>query len=189
MNKIIYEHAPWATLFEKDDFFTRYKHYLQVIVSSDTEERHLRWSGLVESRVRHLVSKLERMDNLMFAHPYIKGFDKVIHYKTAVEKNDAAHGIIHPPADEQTDGMEDSQEPKTMYTSTFYVGLDIAPRDRKLKLPSNKKRTLATRIHTDWTFIILNQREQKRIASWISIGPRMNLWSLSRRGTNTMNKQ
>lgn len=138
MNKIIFEHAPWAALFAKDDFFSRYKHYLQVIVASDTEERHLRWSGLVESRIRHLVSKLERVDNLLLAHPYIKGFDKVIHYRTAVEKDDAAHGIIHPPADVQADGMEDIQEPpKAIYTSTFYIGLDIPPRDRKLTLLYN----------------------------------------------------
>ena len=80
MDKIMVGRMPWSALFTKDDFFKRYRHYLQVIVSSDTEERHLRWSGLVESRIRHLVTKLERVENLVLAHPYIKGFEKVIHY-------------------------------------------------------------------------------------------------------------
>ncbi|GJJ76201.1 poly(A) polymerase [Entomortierella parvispora] len=142
VNKIIIEHAPWSLLFAKDDFFTSYNHYLQVIVSSDTEERHLRWSGLVESRIRHLVSKLERVENLVLAHPYIKGFDKVIHYRTAVEKDDAAHGVIRQPATEEADGMDDSQEPKTMYTSTFYVGLSIPPREPGTK--TQRQLALAT---------------------------------------------
>ncbi|KAF8954687.1 polynucleotide adenylyltransferase [Entomortierella lignicola] len=127
VNRIMVERVPWSSLFAKDDFFSRYKHYLQVVASSDSEERHLRWSGFVESRIRHLVTKLERVENLNLAHPYIKGFSRVINYKTAAEKDDAAHGITHvSPKDQAEPATEDM---KTMYTSTYYIGLCIPARE------------------------------------------------------------
>ncbi|KAG0307835.1 polynucleotide adenylyltransferase [Dissophora globulifera] len=130
VSRIMVERTPWSTLFVKDDFFSRYRHYLQVIASSDTEERHLRWSGFVESRIRHLVTKLERVDNLVLAHPYIKGFSKVIQYKTAAEKEDAAHGIVHNAgaSADPVDTKDDSSESETMYTSVYYIGLCIPAR-------------------------------------------------------------
>ncbi|KAF9097930.1 polynucleotide adenylyltransferase [Mortierella sp. AD031] len=133
VNKIMVERAPWSTLFVKDDFFSRYRHYLQVIASSDSEERHLTWSGLVESRIRHLVAKLERIDNLVLAHPYIKGFTKQIRYKTAADKEDAAHGIINAQAQELTEGAADSPDVHTMWIATFYIGLCIPVREEGSK--------------------------------------------------------
>ena len=41
--KIFLGSATWNDLFEKNDFFHRYKYYLQIIASSDSAERHLRW--------------------------------------------------------------------------------------------------------------------------------------------------
>ncbi|KAG0083445.1 polynucleotide adenylyltransferase [Podila epicladia] len=131
VNKIMVERQPWSDLFKKGDFFSRYKHYIQIIASSDSEERHLRWSGLVESRIRRLVMGLERTENVVLAHPYIKGFDKVIQYRTAAEKEDAAHGTLKPrseaPGSEHpADALE---EPGTIYTSTYYIGICIASRE------------------------------------------------------------
>ncbi|KAF9362819.1 polynucleotide adenylyltransferase [Mortierella sp. NVP85] len=129
VNRIMVERVPWSDLFVKDDFFTRYRHYLQVIASSDSEERHLRWSGFVESRIRHLVGKLERVENLVLAHPYIKGYSKVIQYNTATEKDNAAHGIANPHPTEPADLAGDDAELKTMYISTYYIGLCIPQRE------------------------------------------------------------
>ncbi|KAI1303884.1 polynucleotide adenylyltransferase [Mortierella claussenii] len=100
-----------------------------VIASSDSEERHLRWSGFVESRIRHLVTKLERVENLVLAHPYIKGFDKVTQYRTAQEKEDAAHGVFQSPVADQAQLSTGSGESKTMYTSIYYIGLSIPARE------------------------------------------------------------
>ncbi|KAF9578864.1 polynucleotide adenylyltransferase [Lunasporangiospora selenospora] len=141
VNRIVVEKLPWTKLFTKDDFFTRYRHYLQVIASSDSEEKHLRWSGLVESRIRHLVMKLERIDNIVLAHPYVKGFSKVIQYTTPEEKDDAAHGIVKADKPERPADAE----VKTMYTTTFYIGLCIPAREagstapRKLDLYKPKE--------------------------------------------------
>ncbi|KAI8846179.1 Poly(A) polymerase central domain-containing protein [Chytridium lagenaria] len=123
--KIFLGAATWNDLFEKDDFFHRYKYYLQVIASTDSAERHLRWSGLVESRLRQLVGKLENVENLQTAHPYIKSFERKCKCRTEKEGIDAAHGIY--PKDEPTEENPEDGVIKTVYTSTFYIGLQIAP--------------------------------------------------------------
>ncbi|KAG0235721.1 polynucleotide adenylyltransferase [Actinomortierella wolfii] len=152
VNRIIVEHLPWQTLFAKDDFFSRYRHYLQIIASSDTEEKHLKWYGLVESRLRHLVMKLERVENLSLAHPYPKGFSRVVPYRTIQEKEDAAHGIVRPPPVKVPGEPDDAI--KTIYTTTFYIGLCIPAREagstthRKLDLFRPKEEFVA--MVKDW---------------------------------------
>jgi poly(A) polymerase len=84
----------WSELFEKHDFFTRYKYYLQVIASSNSADTQLLWSGMVESRLRQLVMKLEMVEDIELAHPFIKGYDRVVKCKTEQEKHDAAHGVF-----------------------------------------------------------------------------------------------
>ena len=74
--------SKWEDLFVKHDFFHRYKYYVQVIASSDSLDSQRIWSALVESRLRHLVLKLEFVENLELAHPFMKGFDKVLNAKS-----------------------------------------------------------------------------------------------------------
>ncbi|KAJ3215449.1 polynucleotide adenylyltransferase [Dinochytrium kinnereticum] len=127
--KIFLNTATWNDLFEKDDFFHRYKYYLQVIASTDSPERHLRWSGLVESRLRQLVMKLENVENLQVAHPFIKSFERKCQCRTEKEGIDAAHGV-YPKEEPHAETGETAAENgviKTVYTSTFYIGLQIAP--------------------------------------------------------------
>ncbi|KAJ3351189.1 polynucleotide adenylyltransferase [Entophlyctis luteolus] len=148
--KILAGSANWTELIEKHDFFDRYKYYLQIIASSDTEERHLRWSGLVESKVRQLVMKLETSEAIMIAHPYIKSIDRVTPCKTLQEGIDAAVGLYPKPPDSMAEQEQKVSEPvhsdsdtasttvpdssvdngtiKTVRTSTFYIGLQIAPK-------------------------------------------------------------
>lgn len=90
-------------------------------------------SGMVESRIRHLISKLEGVDNLYLAHPFVKGFDKVHHCATEQEANDVSHGIYNlKPISEKsgTDSSKSGNEngSNTIYTTTFYIGLLVEPR-------------------------------------------------------------
>jgi poly(A) polymerase len=68
--KIESQGLSWAELFEKRDFFTRYKVYLQIDVQGLTEEEHRKWEGLVESKVRLLIQKLESTQYVQYAHPF-----------------------------------------------------------------------------------------------------------------------
>ncbi|CAO3653534.1 unnamed protein product [Cunninghamella echinulata] len=132
----------WADLFVKSDFFQAYKRYLQVIASSDSTDAQLKWSGLIESKLRQIVAKLEVMEIIILVHPYIKGIDKV-HYVTKEERENAVRGIY--PVERTFDLEEGSMETnflekikesndmseekiselEPLYTTTFYIGLSI----------------------------------------------------------------
>ena len=78
---------------------------------------------MVESRLRQLVLRLELVDGISVAHPFVKSFDRVTLCLAEEEANDAVHGkFIDRPADEEVD---QSKVVKTVYTSIFYIGLVI----------------------------------------------------------------
>lgn len=61
---VMLRRAGWRRLFEPPSFFGRYKHFILLLASTLSKEHHLEWYGLVESKIRILISNLER-------HPYI----------------------------------------------------------------------------------------------------------------------
>ncbi len=86
VEKILAKQLQWKDLFTPHSFFTDgYKYYLSVIAASRTREAQLTWSGLVESKVRLLVSSLEHVESIELAHPFIKGFDRVHRCQTEEE--------------------------------------------------------------------------------------------------------
>ncbi|XP_042360287.1 poly(A) polymerase type 3-like [Plectropomus leopardus] len=66
--EILQKNADWDKLFETPNFFEKYKHYILVEASSATVKPHLEWIGLVESKIRLLVGKLERNVYISLAH-------------------------------------------------------------------------------------------------------------------------
>ncbi|CAL1531243.1 unnamed protein product [Lymnaea stagnalis] len=66
---LIYEgREEWSRLFERSDFFHKYKHYIVVKASAEEEDHYLEWKGYVESKIRLLVGNLERNPNIKLAH-------------------------------------------------------------------------------------------------------------------------
>ncbi|KAG2182934.1 hypothetical protein INT44_005915 [Umbelopsis vinacea] len=148
VDKIFIGAGQWPELFENHTFFQTYKYYLQVIASSDSAESQLKWSGMVESRLRQLVLKLELVDMLVLAHPYIKSLDRVHYCSTDQEALDAAYGVFNPQTTfaltegnmdvnhmdllrengESVEGSDPQQEPRKVYTTTFFIGLFIEPK-------------------------------------------------------------
>eukprot|EP00088_Acartia_fossae_P040415 TRINITY_DN4209_c0_g1_i9.p1 TRINITY_DN4209_c0_g1~~TRINITY_DN4209_c0_g1_i9.p1 ORF type:complete len:630 (-),score=201.37 TRINITY_DN4209_c0_g1_i9:369-2258(-) len=63
----------WDKLFETPNFFSKYKHFIVLEASSSSEEDQLQWEGLVESKIRHLISKLEQ-ENISLAHVWPKPY-------------------------------------------------------------------------------------------------------------------
>ncbi|KAI9271438.1 Poly(A) polymerase central domain-containing protein [Sporodiniella umbellata] len=132
----------WSDLFVKSDFFQQFKHYLQITTASHSTETQLMWSGLVESKLRQLILKLEVVDMIDLAHPYVKGFDKVHYCLTDKEVEDTMKGSLLEnrsiPVEEgslDTDHTEmlkesgyiaDESQLKKVYTTTFFIGLVIA---------------------------------------------------------------
>lgn len=73
MQKCAAGECSWNDLFEKNNFFSRYKGYVQVIASAASSEDHIKWQGYLKSRLHNLVSNLEKTPNLKYAQPYTDG--------------------------------------------------------------------------------------------------------------------
>ena len=144
VDRIFLGKAQWDELWEKHDFFHKYKYYLQVIASSGSADLQLKWEGTVESRIRQLVMKLELVPTLLCAHPFIKGFNQESVCHTDEEVRQVAMGEAPAAVAERTKLQElpkegeakekDEQDAdkgrRTIYTTTFYIGLQIEPRQR-----------------------------------------------------------
>lgn len=99
-----------------------------VLVEIDTTHR----AGTVEARIRQLVIKLEYVDALVLAHPFIRGFDQIHHCLTEEEIHNAAQDEISEAVSRRakTD-IEGKEGAATLYTTTFYIGLAIEKKSRE----------------------------------------------------------
>ncbi|KAF2396319.1 Poly(A) polymerase [Trichodelitschia bisporula] len=176
---------PWKELFQKHSFFSSdYKYYLSIIAASRTKEAQQTWSGLVQSKVRRLVSGIEFSDTgVAIAHPFNKGFDRVHLCKReedvdmilqgdlqfqvqpgqevkgevkdatgeskasngangddngdknnttenkSGEDNSEAKGGDSKDDEPQDVAHDDAKKDITIYTTTFYIGLELAEND------------------------------------------------------------
>ncbi|KAJ6600283.1 Poly(A) polymerase central domain-containing protein [Mycena vulgaris] len=129
VDKVIVGKAAWSELFSKHDFFRKYRYYLQVIASTGNADLQIKWAGRVESRIRKLVMKLEYVDSLTLAHPFIKGFEQILYCLTDEEVRLVAQGEISDAVlkrkKEEIEGKEDGG---VVYSTTFYIGLLIEPK-------------------------------------------------------------
>ncbi|XP_023291805.2 poly(A) polymerase type 3 [Lucilia cuprina] len=74
-DEIMLGRASWDRLFEAPSFFYRYRHFIVLLVNSQTADDHLEWCGLVESKIRLLIGNLERNQHISLAHVNPKCFD------------------------------------------------------------------------------------------------------------------
>lgn len=88
---------------------SRYRHFLVLLVSSQTAEDHLEWCGLVESKVRYLVGNLERNQYISLAHVNPKCFDRQ-------EKQAAMNGTITDANDKLVTAP---------YCSMWFIGMEF----------------------------------------------------------------
>lgn len=74
--EIMMTKATWDKLYEEPHFFYKYRHFLVLLVCSQSAEDHLEWCGLVESKIRYLIGNLERSPHISLAHVNPKCFDR-----------------------------------------------------------------------------------------------------------------
>ncbi|KAF3925410.1 hypothetical protein AA313_de0201100 [Arthrobotrys entomopaga] len=141
VDRIITGSGAWKQLFERHSFFTKdYKYYLAVNASALEQEASVKWSGLVESKIRHLVMKLEMCNDVIAsARPYVKSFEKIQYCKDADEARRVAHGEkieTAPPTETanpttgEASGEIPEQEKKDgvpVWITTFYIGVELVP--------------------------------------------------------------
>lgn len=135
MSQINLGKKTWADLFERHKFFHQYKFYLCIVAATKgaSQEEHLKWSGMVESKLRLLVQKLEVTDGIQLAHPYVKEFNAV--YKCS--NDDQALEVINNYGTLQGEVLANdipviesnaTVEPEdgvAVHLTKLYIGLDI----------------------------------------------------------------
>lgn len=62
--------------FFKQSYFCC-RHYIALITYATSEADHLEWSGMVESKIRHLIGSLERNQHIRLAHIWPNSFAPV----------------------------------------------------------------------------------------------------------------
>ncbi|KAF7322617.1 hypothetical protein HMN09_00040200 [Mycena chlorophos] len=136
LDNIVAGTSSWSELFTKHDFFHRYKHYIQIIAIAKSRQTRVKWSGTVESKLRHLIGRLEFVDNLELPHPFPKGFDRTITCKDAEEAANVLRGEEggeNVPDDKEESAQaeaaaaeeEGEEGGNKVYVTNFFIGLGI----------------------------------------------------------------
>lgn len=74
--------------------------------------------------------KLEYVDGISVAHPYTKGIEHEFHCKSEVELDAVTRGHFSPEIAKQTaKDIEGVTTGRIVYTSTYYIGLGMKPKD------------------------------------------------------------
>ena len=98
--------------------------HVLVIVASDYSPSR---SSAVESKLRQLVAKLEIIDTLARVHPFIKGFDRTYY---ALTDEDQGSIVVGNPSEALQHrvavDVKDNPNVTPIYTTTYYIGLEIA---------------------------------------------------------------
>ncbi|KAF9782247.1 Poly(A) polymerase central domain-containing protein [Thelephora terrestris] len=128
VERVIVGTAEWSELFKKHDFFHKYRYYLMVLASAANADLQCKWSGTVESKLRQLVMKLEYVESLVIAHPFIKGFDQEVLCLTDEEFRAVAEGEIPPATLKRKKEDCEGIEGRMVYTTAFYIGLAVEPK-------------------------------------------------------------
>ena len=104
--------AEWNVLFEPVNFFTKYKHYLVVQVDTETEHDLLEWQGLLESRIRFLIEKLE-----------------------TIRKHIDVACVFPEPINQEGPPSSSPDRVKPVFKSSYFVGLQLHTGQKDIDLP------------------------------------------------------
>nr|AZQ56667.1 poly A polymerase [Suhomyces bribrorum] len=136
----------WSDLLQRHDFFHKYKFYLCIVAATQASyEEHLQYSGMVESKLRLLVQKLEAVEGIELAHPYIKAFDdgyfckdeaelqQVINTYGTIEGGSITKDIKTTDNEQKEELAKDHLE---VHLTKLYIGLkiDLQNGDKKLDI-------------------------------------------------------
>jgi poly(A) polymerase len=155
VDKIFLGSLQWSDLFTRHTFFSQdYKYYLSITSSSSNKDAQSVWSGLVESKLRHLVGALDRKSTIEIAHPFPKGFERIHLCKTDKEIELVKNGsTLYQEKGTKTETTDQTKDPThvaaaqneidninipaayqqngddghKLYTTTYYIGLELKP--------------------------------------------------------------
>ncbi|OBA22189.1 putative polynucleotide adenylyltransferase [Metschnikowia bicuspidata var. bicuspidata NRRL YB-4993] len=127
----------WGDLLQRHTFFHEYRFYLCVVAATySSDEDHLKWSGMIESKIRVLIQKLEVTEGIGIAHPYVKDFKNSFHVKAQdVENVINSYGTLQgepyinslkkSDTSEEVMLQKDSPDIQVLHLTKLFIGLDI----------------------------------------------------------------
>lgn len=68
INEIMLEGKDWEMLFKPSKFFLNYRHFVMIMAKSDNAEDQLKWTGLIESKIRVLISSVDQNELVATVH-------------------------------------------------------------------------------------------------------------------------
>ena len=142
-HRILQGSLSWSSLFERHRFFHDYKFYLCVVAATKSSSaEHLKWSGMIESKLRLLVQKLEVTEGISLAHPYFKTSENSFVCTTDEEVTQVVNmygtlsgedytKTLSVPKHSLQDGEGSANE---VHLTKLYIGLEIAEGQKKLDI-------------------------------------------------------
>lgn len=121
-DEIMLGKAQWSQLFTAPNFFTKYRHFIVLLVISNNAEDHLEWCGLVEAKIRFLISNLERNPHIALAHVNPKRFDRPQnHIIETINLNNSETNNT----DDTDDDTKREEKKENPSCSMWFIGLDF----------------------------------------------------------------
>ncbi|CAH0718570.1 unnamed protein product, partial [Brenthis ino] len=108
----------WERLFEAPNFFSRYKHFIMLMASSARAPDQLQWCGLVESKIRHLITTLERNQHITIAHVNPECYNSV-----PLNTNNGQPLALPPGTPVPPENANENGEVKANVCSMWFIGL------------------------------------------------------------------
>lgn len=91
--------------------------------------------------------KLEYVDTLTLAHPFIKGFEQVSYCLREEEVRAVAQGEVPESVSKRKkEDIEGKEGASTVYSTTFYIGLAIEPKQRASLVNSSARMMECSRL-------------------------------------------
>jgi poly(A) polymerase len=121
----------WDALFERHSFFTKdHKYYLSVVAASRSKDANSKFSGLVQSKIRHIVKGIDDgQTGIDTARPYIEYFERFHRCKGEGQVQEVTQGVLDymiPASEVPAEGTVPADEDiRIIYTTTFYIGLTL----------------------------------------------------------------
>lgn len=146
-NRIFAGKTSWSELFQKHTFFTSdHRYYVAIIASTFNADALKSWSGTVESKVRHFCLKVEDMPNITLARPFNKPVKRVHKCANEDQIREVWKGSMKYTVEEAKDTESATtngngvsghdQDSRTLYTATFYIGLDAEAKGNLSLVPA-----------------------------------------------------
>ncbi len=125
----------WDFLFEPRNFFQKYKHFIVLIASTTAQEQYMDWVRLVESKIRHLVSGLEKNQHISLAHVNPQGFQQTKECKNTIEETseDTTNGESSD-SSSNNNSIKTENEMVTVFSTLWFVGIELKPNNETIDL-------------------------------------------------------